>query len=178
MSDGESLRVYTAGHSNKPVEALLDLLLGAGIEILADVRQFPASRRNPQFNRGALEKSLGEHGIEYRHFRDLGGRRAPQPDSRNSGLRNEAFRGYADYMQTPAFEGAIEELLEVAKDKRTAVMCAEALPWRCHRSLLADALAARGVAVVHLMHGGNARVHELSPGARVEDGHVSYPALL
>ena len=169
--------VFTAGHSNKPVTVLLDMLTGAGIELLVDVRMFPMSRRWPQFNRDALSKSLAAAGIDYRHAPELGGRRKPNPDSTNLGLRDPGFRAYADYMGTPEFEHAIAVLLEDASERRTAIMCAEALPWRCHRSLISDALVARGIEVTHLI-GAERRAHTLTAAARVEDGGVVYPALL
>ena len=135
------------------------------------------SRRHPQFNRDALAEALRQNGVEYQHMQSLGGRREPSPKSTNTALRNEQFRGYADYMQTPEFDGALDELLALLPDERTAVMCAEALPVSCHRSLLSDAVLARGIAVVHVIPGSE-RPHELSPHARVEDGSVRYPALL
>ena len=174
----DDVTVYTIGHSVQPQEALVDSLLRASIELLVDVRQYPASRRNPQFNAEALARTLPEHGIEYRHMRVLGGRREPSPDSTNLALRNDQFRGYADYMATPEFDAGIEALIELAQERRTAVMCAEAVPWRCHRSLLADALLARGVAVEHLIGASEPRPHTLSPHARIEAGRVTYPALL
>ena len=169
--------LWTIGHSNVQQDVLIDALLAANIELLVDVRQFPASRRNPQFNRDALAAALSQHDIDYRHLRSLGGRREPRPDSPNTALTNAGFRGFADYMATPEFEAALAELIDLAAQKRTAIMCAEALPWRCHRSLISDALVARGVAVEHLV-GGGSRGHELSPHARVEAGRVSYPGLL
>jgi len=169
--------VWTAGHSNTGVDILVDLLKRAGIEVLCDIRRFPMSRRNPQFNRDALAQSLADAGIEYQHWPELGGRRTPDPDSINLGLRDAGFRGFADYMWTPEFEQALEALIALAGERRVAVMCAEALPWHCHRSLLADALVARGVEVLHLV-GGKERRHTLSPHARVQDGRVAYPAML
>jgi uncharacterized protein (DUF488 family) len=172
-----NLTVYTIGHSNQSSEALIEALETAGIELLVDVRQFPMSRRNPQFNHDALSQELAEYGIFYRHMVSLGGRRPPVADSPNTALTNAGFRGYADYMATDAFESALAELIGVAQDQRTAIMCAESLPWRCHRSLIADALVARGVTVLHLL-GGKSRPHTLSPVARVQDGRVTYPGLL
>jgi len=169
--------LWTVGHSNQPQEGLIDALLTAGIELLVDVRSFPVSRRNPQFNRDALAATLAQHAIEYRHLPELGGFRRARPDSVNTALRTPGFRGYADYMATPEFEAGLEKLIEAANEKRTAIMCAEAVPWRCHRSLIADTLVARGVEVEHLL-GGSRRRHALSPLARVENGRVSYPALL
>ena len=169
--------VYTIGHSNTPVEALIDQLLAAGVDVLIDVRRYPQSRRWPQFNRDRLAASLADAGINYRHAESLGGRRAPRPDSRHTGLTNEGFRGYADYMEADEFEGALASLLQDAEEHSVAVMCAEALPWRCHRSLISDALIARGHEVVHL-YGGKQHPHAMTPVARVDDGRVSYPALV
>ncbi|MPZ48352.1 MAG: DUF488 family protein [Dehalococcoidia bacterium] len=169
--------MWTIGHSNVPGEALLDQLLAAGIERLVDVRHYPMSRRNPQFNRDALAAALGEHGIEYVHLESLGGRREPRPESTNTALINEGFRGYADYMQTPEFDQALADLIDLSRDQPTAIMCAEALPWRCHRSLISDALVSRGIDVRHLLQGAQ-RPHQLSPHARIVDGRVVYPALL
>lgn len=171
------LTVWTVGHSNVDAEVLLKALRAADIELLVDIRRFPQSRRNPQFNRDRLAQLLREAGIEYRHMESLGGRRIPDERSANRGLRDEGFRGYADYMATPEFEAALMELIEAADTRRTAIMCAEALPWRCHRSLVADTLVARGVRVLDLV-GGKEHEHALSPSARVEDGRVTYPAML
>jgi len=169
--------VYTIGHSNTPVETLIDQLRDAGVRVLVDIRRFPGSRRWPQFNVDRLAASLADAGIEYRHFEALGGRRKAHPDSPNTGLRNESFRAYADYMAEAEFEDAVAELLALAAEKPTAVMCAEAVPWRCHRSLVSDALVARGHEVIHL-YGGKQHPHSMTSVARVEDGRVSYPALL
>jgi uncharacterized protein (DUF488 family) len=171
------MTIWTAGHSNVPVDALLAALGSAGIEVVCDIRRFPMSRRNPQFNRDALDESLAGAGIEYQHWPSLGGRRSPAKDSINLGLRDAGFRGFADYMWTPEFAEALDALIALSEHKRIAVMCAEAVPWRCHRSLLADALTARGIEVRHLV-GGKERPHALSPHARVQDGRVAYPALL
>ena len=169
--------VFTVGHSNTPVEVLINQLLAAEIGFLVDIRRYPGSRRWPQYNLDRLTASLAEAGIAYRHAEALGGRRTPRGDSPNAGLTNEGFRGYADYMETVEFGDALASLLEVASERPAAVMCAEALPWRCHRSLLSDLLVARGHAVVHL-YGGKQHPHARTPVARLEDGHVSYPALL
>jgi uncharacterized protein (DUF488 family) len=168
--------IYTIGHSNRSLDALIDELLGAHIELVADIRRYPASRRNPQFNRDTLATALSQHGIAYHHFVELGGRRTPEADSTNMALRDPGFRGFADYMGTSDFDVALDDLLTIAAKKRTAIMCAESVPWRCHRSLLSDALLARGVEVRHLI-GGKEREHSLSPIARVEGDTVRYPAL-
>src|SRR5437016_6426396 len=151
--------VWTVGHSTRTIEAFMALLADQKIEALADVRQFPGSRRHPQFGQDALAKSLAEAGVEYIHFPELGGRRRAQPNSPNTAWRNEAFRGYADYMMTGAFVAGIERLLKLARQKRTAIMCAELLWWRCHRSLIADYLKAKGHQVLHIMDGKKAEEH-------------------
>jgi uncharacterized protein (DUF488 family) len=145
------------------------------VELLVDVRTVPASRRMPHFARSALERSLPAHGIEYRHMSELGGLRKPKSDSTNLGWRNVSFRGYADYMQTDAFRDALAELERVAATKRVAIMCAEAVPWRCHRSLIADALVVDGVEVRHITGTGEPASHRLTPFARVVAGRITYP---
>lgn len=155
------------------------MLRAHGTESLVDVRRYPMSRRNPQFNADALGRMLGDIGIHYRHEPDLGGRRTPRADSSNLALKDEQFRGFADYGQTAEFDAALSRLIDDASHARTAVMCAEALPWRCHRSLLADALVARGIAVEHIITASKAQPHALSPTARVDDSRrVTYPLLL
>jgi uncharacterized protein (DUF488 family) len=169
--------IWTVGHSNVKADVLLDALRSADLQRLVDVRLTPQSRRNPQFNRDRLSATLVEAGIEYAHMPALGGRRTPDPDSTNLGLKDEGFRGFADFMATPPFEWALRQLLAGAKTGRTAIMCAESVPWHCHRSLISDALVARGLRVVHLF-GGKEREHELTPGAKVEGLLVTYPSLL
>jgi uncharacterized protein (DUF488 family) len=169
--------VYTVGHSNTPVQTLMDQLTAAGVRVLVDIRRYPGSRRNPQFGRDALAASLNDAAIAYRHMEALGGRRRPRADSRNAGLTSEQFRGYADYMETEEFEAAVNALLRLAAEAPTAVMCAEAVPWRCHRSLLGDYLSAQGIEVVDLV-GGRQSPHRMTPVARIDDGRVSYPSLL
>jgi uncharacterized protein (DUF488 family) len=171
------LTIWTVGHSNVPYDALQDALLSAEINVLFDVRMFPMSRRNPQFNRDRLTESLGRTGIEYRHVPSLGGRRKPVEDSLNLGLRDAGFRGFADYMQTPEFDEALSDLTGAAATHRVAIMCAESVPWRCHRSLISDALTAQGVTVLHII-GAQHREHTLTPAARHDGGRVTYPALL
>ena len=167
--------VYTVGHSTRSQQELLELLHRQKVTALADVRAFPGSRRNPQFGREELGRWLPEAGIEYRHMRALGGRRRPSEDSPNQGWRDPAFRGYADYMATPEFVAALHELEQLARARPTAVMCAEAVWWRCHRRLVADALIARSWTVCHLGSGAAQR-HELTPFAvRGEDGVITYP---
>ena len=167
--------VFTIGHSVRPIEAFLELLAGHGVEHIIDVRRFPGSRRHPHFGGPTLQATLESQGIAYTHIPDLGGRRTPRPDSRQLGWRNASFRAYADYMQTDLFEAALARLLAIAKRNRSAVMCAEALPWRCHRSLIADAVVANGVSALHIMDSG-LRTHELPSFARVRGSHVEYPA--
>lgn len=170
--------IYTIGHSNLDAEAFVSVLRAHHVERIADVRRFPASRRHRHFNREHLQQFLPEHGIGYRHFEALGGRRRPLSESRNHAWREEGFRGYADYMQSPAFASAVEDLLAYAAGGTTAVMCAEALWWQCHRRLLADALVVRGGAVFHILGAAEPKAHELSEFARVEGTAINYPGLL
>jgi uncharacterized protein (DUF488 family) len=167
--------IFTIGHSTHDAEVFERLLRGAGIELLVDVRRFPSSRRLPWFNGPALAKSLGEAGIEYLHLESLGGRRDPAPNSANGGWRVGQFRGYADHMATEEFQAALDGLIDLAGAGRTAVMCAEAQWWRCHRRLLSDALVARGVEVLHLDARGRAQPHELTEFAVAAGGGVTYP---
>jgi uncharacterized protein (DUF488 family) len=167
--------VFTVGHSTLPIERFLSLLAAYGIEQLADVRTVPRSRRNPQFNADALRESLKAVGIAYVPLGELGGLRKPRADSPNTGWRNESFRGYADYMQTEAFGAGLGQLVELACERRTAIMCAEAVPWRCHRSLVADALAVRGIGVVEILSETSYRDHTLTPFAHVSGTAVTYP---
>jgi len=168
--------VYTVGHSNRTLEALLGILRAHGVECVADVRTVPRSRHNPQFNADTLEKTLPEAGVAYVRLPRLGGLRKPRKDSRNLAWRNDSFRGYADYMETPEFEKGIVELLTLARDRRTVIMCAEAVYFRCHRSLISDALLCRGVAIVHLLDGKKTADHRLTAFAKIEDGRPVYPA--
>lgn len=167
--------VWTLGHSTRTWEAFLALLEEHTIERLVDVRHFPSSAHVPWTNRDALAKRLEASGIAYEHIVALGGFRTPRPDSVNVGWRNAGFRGYADYMGTPEFEAALERLVVRAKEARTAIMCAEAVPWRCHRGLLSDALLVRGVRVVHILSSQKTQEHALAPFARVIGGHITYP---
>jgi uncharacterized protein (DUF488 family) len=170
------MNVYTIGHSTRSAEDLLALLRQAEVELVADVRAFPSSRRHPQFNRAELAKWLPEAGTGYAHMPGLGGRRKPAADSPNGGWREAAFRGYADYMGSEEFRRALAELEDAARERPTAVMCAEAVWWRCHRRLIADALTARGWRVEHLGLGQPPPTHELPDFAIVEqDGTVTYP---
>jgi uncharacterized protein (DUF488 family) len=157
----------TAGHSTRAVDELLALLAEHRIETLVDVRRFPGSRRHPQFSRDALAASLAAAGIDYRHEADLGGRRAARPDSPHTAWRVEAFRGYADHMDSPLFLAALDRLLALAARSRTVILCAEAVPWRCHRRLISDAATVRGVEVCHILAPGRAEIHHLDANARV-----------
>lgn len=169
--------IYTIGHSTHSANAFLALLRTHSVTQLADVRTMPMSRRHPHFNRDSLEKFLAASGIQYRHFGGLGGLRKPKRDSTNTAWKHPGFRGYADYMETEAFERAFRELVAFASEGPTAVMCAEAVWWRCHRQLLADALLVQGVPVWHIV-GADVKPHEMSAFARIRDGKVIYPALL
>lgn len=168
--------VFTIGHSTRSIEDFLELLHVHGVTCLLDVRTVPRSRHNPQFNRDTLPEPLREAGIGYGHMPELGGLRHARPDSPNMGWRNTSFRGFADYMQTPAFETGIEALIATATRERTVIMCAEAVPWRCHRSLIADALVVRGIPVKHIMSATRANPHVLTPFANVHGTHITYPA--
>ena len=168
-------RVLALGHSTRPLAELLELLSSNGAAILADIRTVPRSRHNPQYDQAALGPALERAGIRYRHLPRLGGLRRARPDSPNGAWRNASFRGFADYMLTPEFEEGLLELRELARQGPVAIMCAEAVPWRCHRSLVADALLARGVAVQHLTGPGRTRPHRLTPFARIEGRRVTYP---
>lgn len=150
--------IYTIGHSTRSLDEFIKLLQHNGIRTLADIRRYPGSRRYPHFSRESLERALAAAGIDYVHFEALGGRRKPAADSQHQTIRNEQFRGYADHMATPEFNAAVEHLLAI--DGRTAVMCAEAVPWRCHRNFLADDLVRRGVRVVHILGIGQIEEHQ------------------
>ena len=167
--------IFTLGHSTLPIARFLALLQTYGVERVVDIRTIPRSRHNPQFNSDALAESLQAQQIDYRHMPALGGLRHARKDSPNGGWRNDSFRGYADYMQTAAFQEALESLIALGRDKRTAIMCAESVPWRCHRSLVADALEVRGVAAVEILSESNWRMHPLTPFAKVEGLQITYP---
>lgn len=169
------MTVLTVGHSTRSLDELVDLLRRNGVEELWDVRTVPGSRRMPHFSAGSLAAELPRHGIAYRHVKELGGLRRPRPDSRNQAWRNQAFRGYADHMETPEFAAALDALLEAQQARRVAVMCAEAVPWRCHRSLIADALLVRGHEVRHITGMGEPAAHRLTPFAHVQGGRITYP---
>ena len=167
--------VFTVGHSTRPIADFLALLRAHGVRLVADVRTVPRSRHNPQFNQDALRKELRRAHIGYRHMKGLGGLRHPRKDSPNGAWRNASFRGFADYMQTEEFTENLERLIELAGKRPTALMCAEAVPWRCHRSLIADALVARRIPVEELSSLSSTRPHKLTPWARVRGKRVTYP---
>lgn len=169
--------VFTIGHSNQPLDRFLSLLARHRIKALVDIRRFPSSKKFPHFNQSNLEAALHEAGIEYHWIEALGGRRhhAPSDLSPNMGLQNEGFRNYADYMLTDEFQHAIKELLKIARRKRTVIMCAEALFWRCHRRLVSDFLIAIGGAVQHIMPNGDLRPHQVTEGAIIKYKTVMYP---
>jgi uncharacterized protein (DUF488 family) len=170
------MTIYTIGHSTRSADEFLALLSDARVRLIADVRAFPSSRRHPQFDRGALAAWLGSAGIGYRHMPGLGGRRTPVPGSPNGGWHESAFQGYADHMRSDEFRRALSELETAARETPTAIMCAEAVWWRCHRRLIADALVVRGWRVEHLGIGDAPVVHELTPFAVVgPDGSITYP---
>ena len=167
--------VLTVGHSTRSIDDFIELLRAHKISRVVDVRTIPRSRHNPQFNRDAVADSLARAGIAYTHMAGLGGLRHPKRDSPNDGWRNASFRGYADYMQTPEFAENLEELIALAKKERVAIMCAEAVPWRCHRSLIADALTIRGIRTEEILSKSPPRVHTLTPFARVRGLAITYP---
>lgn len=167
-------RLWTVGHSTLAWEAFVDLLRDAGIAAVADVRRFPGSRRHPQFGADAMALELPKAGIAYVPFPDLGGRRRPRPDTRNTAWRNEAFRGYADYMETGEYRAARDGLAGLAVRTPTAVMCAEAMWWQCHRSLISDDFKASGWEVLHLQPGGRVQPHPYTGAARIVDGRLDY----
>ena len=167
--------ILTIGHSTHPIEEFLALLRAHGIEQLIDIRTIPKSRRNPHFNREELAAALKAAHIRCQHIPGLGGLRHPRKDSTNTAWKNASFRGYADYMQTPQFDESLRTLIETASQHRTTIMCAEAVPWRCHRSLVADALTARGIPVEHIMSETASKPHAYTPFARIEGETVTYP---
>lgn len=173
---GDPATIWTIGHSTRTLEAFLGLLADYRIEAIADVRRFPGSRRHPYFASDALAASLPAHGIAYLWLPTLGGRRKVQPDSPNTGWRNASFQGYADYTATAEFAEGLAELLKLAASRRTALMCAEAVWWRCHRSLIADVLKLRGIEVVHIVDATHATVHPYTSPAHIVDGRLSYAA--
>ncbi len=168
--------IWTIGHSTRPIEEFLGLLVGSRIAVIADVRSFPGSRKYPQYGREALAATLGAHRIDYHWLPALGGRRRVLPDSPNTAWRNASFRGYADYMSSEQFAQGLVQLLEVSGKAPAAMMCSEAVWWRCHRSMIADALCVRGIEVVHILDAKHRVVHPMTSAARVVGGALSYAA--
>jgi uncharacterized protein (DUF488 family) len=168
--------IFTLGHSTRPIEDFTALLETHEIRLLVDVRTVPRSRHNPQFNRDTLPASLQGAHIDYLHMPELGGLRHARKDSTNTAWRNLSFRGFADYMETPEFEKGLAQLIDKARTRRAAIMCAEAVPWRCHRSLIADALVARGVEVFEISSATRTQAHKMTPFAKIEGRKVRYPA--
>jgi len=172
------VKIWTVGHSTRSGEEFIEILKAHQIGVLVDVRTYPGSRRYPQFNRETLSERLSGVGIKYKHQANLGGRRRPRPDSHNTAWRNEQFRGYADHMETEEFKNGVRGLLELAASKRVAVMCAEAVWWRCHRSLIADYLKAEGHEVIHILDEKKTEEHPFTSAARIVNGKLSYRGLL
>lgn len=171
------MQILTIGHSTRPIETFIEMLRDAGVELLADVRTVPRSRHNPQYESATLAASLEQAGIVYRHMPALGGLRKPLRDSTtNNAWRNASFRGFADYMQTSDFAAALDELIAVARDQAAAIMCSEGAPFRCHRSLIADALLARGIATSEIGTHGHLRAHRPTSFAHLDGASVTYPA--
>jgi uncharacterized protein (DUF488 family) len=171
------MNIWTVGHSTRTLDVFKEILVANGIEVLVDVRTYPGSRRYPQFNKPELAQFLESIGIKYEHEPRLGGRRTPRKDSHNTAWRNPQFRGYADHMETEEFEQGIKALLELADRSRTTVMCAEAVWWRCHRSLIADYLKAQGHTVVHIMDVNKTEEHPFTAAASIVEGKLSYRGL-
>jgi hypothetical protein len=169
------VELHTIGHSTRPVDELVWTLCNVGVSTLVDIRSIPRSRHNPQFNADVLPVTLRAHALHYAHLSRLGGLRRARPDSLNTGWRNASFRGFADYISTDDFEAGLSELRELTVHGRVALMCAEAVPWRCHRSLIADVLTARGARVCHLTGRDHSALHRLTPFARVKGANVTYP---
>jgi uncharacterized protein (DUF488 family) len=167
--------IFTLGHSTLPIERFIALLHTYGIGRLVDIRTMRGSRHNPQFGETALSSALETEHVEYVPLKELGGLRRARKDSPNTGWRNASFRGYADYMQSSEFQGALEKLIQMGRQRRVAIMCAEAVPWRCHRSLVADALNVRGVPVIEILSSSNYRMHSLTPFAQVTGSKITYP---
>ena len=172
------ISLWTIGHSTLSIEDFINKLKSFEIQLLADVRSFPGSRRYPHFNKEKLDASLADADIRYQHFSELGGRRRARPDSLNIAWRNESFRGYADYMETNEFREGIDRLLEIATKHRTAIMCSEAVWWRCHRSLISDYLKVMGIEVNHIMAIGKAEPHPFTSAAGIVNGELSYRGVL
>lgn len=170
-----SVRVLTVGHSTRSLEDFLSLLRAHGVQCVVDIRTVPRSRHNPQFDKMTLPDALRQAGIGYMHMAGLGGLRKPRRDSPNGGWKNASFRGYADYMQTPEFVASLQKLLPLAQNQCIALLCAEAVPWRCHRSLVADALTVRNIPVEHILSATRRQEHRVTPWAKVHGSQISYP---
>jgi uncharacterized protein (DUF488 family) len=168
--------IYTVGHSTHPIEEFIEILLALQIQRVVDVRSIPRSCHNPQFDQVPLERSLLSHGIHYTHLKELGGLRHTSAASINTGWRNASFRGYADYMLAEEFQAGLHHLMELGQEERVVLLCAEAVPWRCHRSLIADALNARGVQVEHILDNRRSQLHRMTPWVRVDGLRITYPA--
>jgi uncharacterized protein (DUF488 family) len=169
------VKIWTIGHSTRALDSFIAALQAHGIKALADVRSLPGSRRYPQFNKEALAPSLSERGIRYEHFPELGGRRKAKPDSKNTAWRNDSFRGYADHMETEEFQRGVARLVDLANEAGpTAIMCAEAVWWRCHRGLVSDFLKARGIEVIHILDEKKTEAHPFTSAAKIVDGKLSY----
>ena len=171
------LTIWTVGHSTRTASEFNELLLAHRIAALVDVRSFPGSRRYPHFNKDELSRMLPTIGVEYHHSPQLGGRRRPSPDSKNTAWKNPSFRAYADHLDSLEFQQGIEALLQLSKEKRTAIMCAEAVWWRCHRSLIADFLKAKGIEVIHIVDAKHTEEHPYTSAARIVEGRLSYEGL-
>jgi uncharacterized protein (DUF488 family) len=171
----QDLTIWTVGHSNKTFAEFLNLLQANRIQLLADVRRFPGSRRYPHFNQEALADLLGKAGVQYVHFPELGGKRPTRADSHNTGWQNLSFRGYADHMETPEFHAGLDQLKNFARSHRTAIMCAEVLWWQCHRRLISDALKAQGAKVLHILSLQKVEEHPFTSPARIVNGRLAYP---
>jgi uncharacterized protein (DUF488 family) len=167
--------IFTIGHSTRLLDELIELCRTNGVKRVIDIRTIPRSRHNPQFSREKLGPALRKHGIAYLHLKQLGGLRHAKPDSKNLGWHNSSFRGFADYMETPEFAAGLARAIKLAKARPSALMCAEAVPWRCHRSLVADALLVRGIQVLHIVGLSAPRPHNLTPFARVRALRIAYP---
>lgn len=176
--DDPVTRIWTVGHSTRSSQEFTEILLAHPIDTLVDVRSFPGSGRYPHFNKHELSSTLEAIGILYSHCAQLGGRRRPSPHSKNTAWKNPSFRAYADHMESEEFKKGIEDLLELTQEKRTAIMCAEALWWRCHRSLIADFLKAKGVEVIHVLDSKHTEEHPYTSAARIVEGRLSYEGLL
>lgn len=175
LQQEKNLVVFTIGHSTRSLEELVELLKAYNIQEVVDIRTLPGSKHNPQFNKEKLAEFLKKHQIDYIHMKSLGGLRKPRKDSINTGWKASSFRGFADYMQTPKFQSALESLLEVVKNKRVAIMCAEAVPWQCHRNMIADALLVRNMSVKHIISISEVKEHKMTSFARVENTKITYP---